>query len=158
MCHLDCHGEQKNILATKIAAPESCQFRRPCAKQKLLLLVVFMVFLRLTWDEYWHGIVLMLHFLNNLSLLPFLFAHIKGDLLNSFKMARKPSNQQQYSRLSPCGHLAITDKSQLHGETHKEMTETNSRYYGLSLLRKCGHFSAPKRVISLVFSLAIADT
>ena len=66
-------------------------------------------------------------------------------------MARKPLNQSQYSRLSPCGHLAITDKSQLHGETHKEMTETNPRYYGLLLLRKCGHFSAPKRVFHLFF-------
>ena len=45
-------------------------------------------------------------------------------------MARKPPNQSQYSRLSPCGHLDITDKSQLHCETHKEMTETNSRCYG----------------------------
>ena len=36
------------------------------------------------------------------------------------------------------------DKSQLPGETHKEMTETNSHYYGLSLLQKCEHFSAPQ--------------
>ena len=40
-------------------------------------------------------------------------------------------------------------------ETHKEMTEINSRYYGLSLLRKCGHFPAPKRDSSLVFFLLI---
>ena len=56
------------------------------------------------------------------------------------------------------GHPADADKRQPPGETHKEMTETNSRYYGLSLLRKCRHFPAPKRDISLVFSAAIADT
>ena len=33
-----------------------------------------------------------------------------------------------------------------------------SRYYRLSLLRKCGHFHNPPRDISLLFSLAIADT
>lgn len=54
-----------------------------------------------------------------------------------------------YSRLSPCGRLAITDTPPLKtrvsppGEIHKEMTEINSRYYGLSLLRKCRHFHAP---------------
>ena len=71
-----------------------------------------------------------------------------------------------YSRLLPSGHQAITDTRLMRtrapppppGETLKEMTETNSRYYGLSLLWKCGHFPAPKRDISLVFSLAIADT
>ena len=62
------------------------------------------------------------------------------------------------------GHPANADKSQLPpnpptpGETRKETTETNSRYHGLPLLRKCGHVPAPKRDISLVFSLAIADT
>ena len=44
------------------------------------------------------------------------------------------------------------------GETHKEMTEIYSRYYGLSLLRKWGHFHNPRHDISLVFSLARADT
>ena len=49
------------------------------------------------------------------------------------------SNSLVYSRLSICGHLAITDttplnKSQTPGETHKEITEitpviTDSRYY-----------------------------
>ena len=76
-----------------------------------------------------------------------------------------------YSRLSPCGHFAITDTPLMQtrasppppnpptpGETRKETTETNSRYHGLPLLRKCGHVPAPKRDISLVFSLAIADT
>ena len=44
-------------------------------------------------------------------------------------------------------------------ETHQEMTELNSRfYYGLKLLLKCGHFHVTQRNISLVFSLAIADT
>ena len=50
-----------------------------------------------------------------------------------------------------CGHPAYVDKSQPPGETHREMTETNSCYYRLSLLRKCGHFRAPKRNISLFF-------
>ena len=54
----------------------------------------------------------------------------------------------RYSRLSPCGHLAIMDtpplktRVSLPGETHKEMTEINSCYYALSLLRKCRHFQA----------------
>ena len=67
-------------------------------------------------------------------------------------MARKPPNQSQYSRLSLCGHHANADKSQLHGEKHKEMTETNSRYYGLSLLLKCGHtFLPPSATFHLCF-------
>ena len=59
--------------------------------------------------------------------------------------------------MSPCGHFAITDtppqrtKASLPGETHKEMTEINSRHRGLLLLPKCGHFHAPQRDISLVF-------
>ena len=54
------------------------------------------------------------------------------------------------------GHPANADKSHPPpGETHKEMTETNSRYYGLSLLWKCGHFPAPKRDISLFFFLSL---
>ena len=55
-------------------------------------------------------------------------------------------------------HPAKADKIQPPGETRKEMTEINSRYYVFSLLRKCGHFTALKREILLVFSLAIADT
>ena len=57
----------------------------------------------------------------------------------------------KYSWLSPCGHLAIMDtplmltRASPPGETHKEMTDTNSRYYRLLLLRKCGHFPTPKR-------------
>ena len=49
------------------------------------------------------------------------------------------------------GHPANADESRPPSETHKEMTETNSRFYGLSLLQKCGHFPAPKRDISLFF-------
>ena len=62
-----------------------------------------------------------------------------------------------YSRLSPGGHRAITDAPPLPrqepgpGETHEDMAEINSRYHGLSLFRKCGHFHAPQRDISLVF-------
>ena len=58
------------------------------------------------------------------------------------------------SRLADTSRLwtpTNVDKSQLPGETQKEMTETNSRYYGLSLLQKCEHFPAPKRDISVVF-------
>ena len=44
------------------------------------------------------------------------------------------------------------------GETLKEMTEIHPRYYGFSLLRICEHFHAPQRDISLVFSLAKAET
>ena len=36
-------------------------------------------------------------------------------------------------------HPAKADKIQPPGETRKEMTEINSRYYVFSLLRKCGH-------------------
>ena len=45
-----------------------------------------------------------------------------------------------------------------HCRQEKKMTETNSCYYGLSLLRKCGKFHAPQRDNSLVFSLTLADT
>ena len=44
----------------------------------------------------------------------------------------------------------LGDKSQSPCETHKEITEINSRQYGLSLLRKCEHFHAPKRNILLI--------
>ena len=62
------------------------------------------------------------------------------------------------------GHPANADKSQPPPPpapllpAKRVTTETNSRYHGLPLLRKCGHVPAPKRDISLVFSLAIADT
>ena len=66
------------------------------------------------------------------------------------------SNSSVYSRLSPFGqldryygHHAIGDKSQSPCETHKEITEINSRHYGVSL---CEHFHAPKRNILLIFS------
>ena len=46
-----------------------------------------------------------------------------------------------YSQLPPCGHLAITDSSEIpSGESYRRLTEINSRYYGLSLLRTSGHF------------------
>ena len=44
----------------------------------------------------------------------------------------------QYSQLSPCGHLAITD-THYYGQQLKprgiRITENNSHYYGLSLLQ-----------------------
>ena len=51
-------------------------------------------------------------------------------------------------------HPANADKSQPPGETHKEMTETNSSYYRLLLLRKCGHFPTPKRYSGHLSSLS----
>ena len=52
------------------------------------------------------------------------------------------SNKTLYSQLSPCGHLAITDtpikrtavKSQ-EKPNYRRLSEINSRYYGLSLMR-----------------------
>ena len=41
------------------------------------------------------------------------------------------------------GHPLTADGSQPPGITHKEMTERNSRYYWISLLRKREHFYAP---------------
>ena len=48
---------------------------------------------------------------------------------------------------------ANEDKSQLRGETHKEMAETNSRYYG-----NVDTFPPPSPTFHLFFSIAIADT
>ena len=48
---------------------------------------------------------------------------------------------------------ANEDKSQLRGQTHKKMTETNSRYYG-----NVDTFLPPSATFHLFFSLAIADT
>ena len=60
------------------------------------------------------------------------------------------------------GHPANAEKSTPpppppSGETHKEMTETNSRYYGLSIYitEIGGHLPPPKRDISLVFFLSL---
>ena len=39
------------------------------------------------------------------------------------------------------------------GETHKELTEIYSRYYGLSLLWKCRHFHNPQSSFHLFFLL-----
>ena len=49
------------------------------------------------------------------------------------------------------GHPVIADRSQSPSETFKEMTEINSCYYELSLLRKCGKFHTPQRDNSLIF-------
>ena len=56
------------------------------------------------------------------------------------------------------GHPAITDSSKIPGESYKRLTEINSRYYGLSLLRTYGHFIRSQRHNFIVFSLVIADT
>ena len=67
-----------------------------------------------------------------------------------------PILMENLKSTSPYGHLTIAASVR---ETHQEMTELNSRfYYGLRLLLKCGHFHVTQRNISLVFSLAIADT
>ena len=56
------------------------------------------------------------------------------------------------------GHPAITDSSKIPGESYRRLTEINSRYYGLSLLRTYGHFIRSQRHNFIVFSLVIADT
>ena len=56
------------------------------------------------------------------------------------------------------GHPAITDSSKIPGESYGRLTEINSRYYGLSLLRTYGHFIRSPRHNFIVFSLVIADT
>ena len=58
------------------------------------------------------------------------------------------------------GHPANAEKSNPPpppGETHKGMTGTNSRYYGLSIYitEIGGHLPPPKRDISLVFFLSL---
>ena len=57
------------------------------------------------------------------------------------------------------GHPAITDSSKIPDESYRRLTEINSRYYGLSLLRTYGHFIRSQRHNFIVFSLVvIADT
>ena len=56
------------------------------------------------------------------------------------------------------GYPAITDSSKISGESYRRLTEINSRYYGLSLLRTYGHFIRSQRHNFIVFSLVIADT
>ena len=56
------------------------------------------------------------------------------------------------------GHPAIADRSKIPGESYRRLTEINSRYYGLSLLRTYGHFIRSQRHNFIVFSLVIADT
>ena len=56
------------------------------------------------------------------------------------------------------GHPAITDSGKIPGESYRRLTEINSRYYGLSLLRTYGHFIRSQRHNFIVFSLVIADT
>ena len=55
------------------------------------------------------------------------------------------------------GHLAITDSSKIPGESYRRLTEINSRYYGLSLLRTYGHLIRSQRC-NLLFSLSILRT
>ena len=62
-----------------------------------------------------------------------------------------------YSQLPPCGHLAITDSSKIPGESYRRLTEINSPYYGLSLLRTYGHFIRSQRHNFIIFSLVIAN-
>ena len=70
----------------------------------------------------------------------------------------RPGILSIYSELPPCGHLAITDSSKIPGESYRRLTEINSPYYGLSLLRTYGHFIRSQRHNFIVFSLVIADT
>ena len=56
-------------------------------------------------------------------------------------------------------HPAITDSSKIPDESYRRLTEINSRYYGLSLLRTYGLFIRSQRHNFIVFSLVvIADT
>ena len=55
------------------------------------------------------------------------------------------------------GHPAITDSSKISGESYRRLTEINSHYHGLSLLRTYGHFIRSQRHSYIVFSLVIAD-
>ena len=50
-------------------------------------------------------------------------------------------------------HPAITDSSKIPGESYRRLTEINSHYYGLSLLRTYGHFIPSQRHNFIVFSL-----
>ena len=75
------------------------------------------------------------------------------------------SSSQNWPRSTPAlrtpryyGHLAITDSSKIPGESYSRLTEINSRYYGLSLLRTYGHLIRSQRDNFIVFSLVIADT
>ena len=97
--------------------------------------------------------------------LPFSFFFCDEFLKTYFLSMPKLSNEKsllvvlsKYSQLPPCGHLAITDSSKIPGESYRRLTEINSRYYGLSLLRTYGHFIRSQRHNFIVFSLIIVDT
>ena len=62
-------------------------------------------------------------------------------------VTKVPTLGPGYNQLSPCGHLAITDTPIIPTATkspakinYRRLTEINSRYYGLSLVRTltCG--------------------
>ena len=61
---------------------------------------------------------------------------------------------------TPCyyRHPAITDSSKIPGESYRCLTEINSCYYVLLLLRTYRHFIQSQRHNFIVFSLVIADT
>ena len=82
---------------------------------------------------------------------PQMFVFFKNINLTLFDISLPNTVDSRLADTSLLWTPSNADKSQLPGEMHKEMTETNSRYYGLSLLQKCEHFPAPKRDISVVF-------
>ena len=75
--------------------------------------------------------------------------------------------QNRYSRLSPCGHPAVTDTTLLRTKASPPPPAKRIKKWlkqiKLSLLRtpaitEMRTLSCPQRDISLVFSLSIADT
>ena len=66
------------------------------------------------------------------------------------------------SQLSPCGHLAITDTPLIRTTPEspakiRHLTETNSRYCAISLLRTYGHLSRSLQHCFIVLTLVIKD-
>ena len=66
------------------------------------------------------------------------------------------------SQLSPCGHLAITDTPLIRTTPEspakiRHLTETNSRYCAISLLRTYGHLSLSLQHSFTVLTLVIKD-
>ena len=82
---------------------------------------------------------------------PEMFVFFKNINLTLFDISLPNTVDSRLADTSLLWTPTNADKSQLPGKTHKEMTETNSRYYRLSLLQKCEHFPAPKHDISVVF-------
>ena len=68
------------------------------------------------------------------------------------------SNHNHYSQLLPCVRLAITDSSEIPSKSYRRLTESNSHYHRLLLLRIYRHFIQSQCHNFIVFLLAIVDT